>query len=276
MFESVYAAELWYAGMADAAFERSITLQYCLPSATDIMVALQYPAVVQVCGEERGELRGAERGHSSRRRAAGAGERRLRQRRRERRRPRRLRAPHGRPRDRAVQGHSLDDVAAARHVRGEWTDAGPGGGRGGPTRPSPSRRRANDENTGNYTTQPHTELDCVLATLSMGPVGISDALNYTNVPLISQAFTSPTDGTLLRPSRPVSWVDSVFANMSAGAWVSCVRGAVCEGPPRLPPRPQARPTLTSARRTRPCPRRATAAASRGSRTTSSRGRRRPP
>lgn len=80
---------------------------------------------------------------------------------------------------------------------------------------------ANDENTANYTTQPHTELDCVLSTLSMGPVGISDALNYTNVPLISQAFTSPTDGTLLRPSRPVSWVDSVFANMSAGAFVVC-------------------------------------------------------
>ena len=27
MFESVYAAEQWYAGMADAAFERGITLQ---------------------------------------------------------------------------------------------------------------------------------------------------------------------------------------------------------------------------------------------------------
>ena len=50
MFESVYAAEQWYAGMADAALERSITLQYCLPSATDIMIALQFPAVVQVRG----------------------------------------------------------------------------------------------------------------------------------------------------------------------------------------------------------------------------------
>lgn len=48
MFESVYSADQWYAGMADAAFERSITLQYCLPSPTDIMVALKYPAVVQV------------------------------------------------------------------------------------------------------------------------------------------------------------------------------------------------------------------------------------
>ena len=48
MFESVYAADQWYAGMANAALERGITLQYCLPSATDMLVALQYPAVVQV------------------------------------------------------------------------------------------------------------------------------------------------------------------------------------------------------------------------------------
>lgn len=81
--------------------------------------------------------------------------------------------------------------------------------------------QSNDEKTYNYTTQPHTELDAVLATLSMGPVGISDALNYTNVPLISQAFRSPTDGTLLRPSRPISWVDSVFANMTHGRVPVC-------------------------------------------------------
>ena len=81
---------------------------------------------------------------------------------------------------------------------------------------SPQPPTSSDNKHWNYTTQPHTELDCVLATLSLGPVGISDGYNETDVPLISQAFMSPTDGTLLRPSRPVSWVDSVFANKSAG------------------------------------------------------------
>jgi hypothetical protein len=33
--------------MADAAFERNITIQYCLPSATDMLASLAYPAVVQ-------------------------------------------------------------------------------------------------------------------------------------------------------------------------------------------------------------------------------------
>lgn len=47
MFESVFAADQWYAGMADAAFERSIALQYCLASPTDVMVALKFPSVVQ-------------------------------------------------------------------------------------------------------------------------------------------------------------------------------------------------------------------------------------
>jgi len=34
--------------MADAAKERNITIQYCLPSATDMLVSLLHPAVVQV------------------------------------------------------------------------------------------------------------------------------------------------------------------------------------------------------------------------------------
>ena len=45
------------------------------------------------------------------------------------------------------------------------------------------------------------------ATLSMGPVGISDGLGETDAALISQAFMSKTDSTLLRPSRPLSTVD---------------------------------------------------------------------
>ena len=47
MFESVSAASQWYRGMADAAEERNITIQYCLASMTDILEALALPAVVQ-------------------------------------------------------------------------------------------------------------------------------------------------------------------------------------------------------------------------------------
>ena len=69
---------------------------------------------------------------------------------------------------------------------------------------------------GDYTTQPHVQLDSVLATLSLGPVGISDAYNYTDVFLISQSFRCTNDSTLLRPDRPLSWVDSFFYNASLG------------------------------------------------------------
>ena len=33
--------------MNDAAFERNVSIQYCLPSATDMLVSLSLPAVVQ-------------------------------------------------------------------------------------------------------------------------------------------------------------------------------------------------------------------------------------
>ena len=44
--------------------------------------------------------------------------------------------------------------------------------------------------TGDYTTQPHVQLDSVLATLSLGPVGISDDLNRTDVGTYPYAFYS--------------------------------------------------------------------------------------
>jgi hypothetical protein len=67
---------------------------------------------------------------------------------------------------------------------------------------------------------PPPQLDTILATLSLGPVGISDALNLTDAALITQAFRSSTDSTLLRPSRPLSTCDSVFANKSAGIFLT--------------------------------------------------------
>jgi hypothetical protein len=46
-FSDVNAADKWYDGMARAALERNVTIQYCLPSATDMLASLSLPAVVQ-------------------------------------------------------------------------------------------------------------------------------------------------------------------------------------------------------------------------------------
>jgi hypothetical protein len=66
---------------------------------------------------------------------------------------------------------------------------------------------------GNYTYQPHVELDVALALFSCGPFGIGDALGYTNAGLVQQALAA--DGMILKPARPMSWVDSYFFNMSS-------------------------------------------------------------
>lgn len=83
-----------------------------------------------------------------------------------------------------------------------------------------------------YTTQPHVQLDAVLATLSLGPVGISDGLGQVGVGLIQQAFRSANDSTLLRPSRPLSWVDGFLLNQTYGRPAQDVRSthaAVSDG-----------------------------------------------
>ena len=54
---------------------------------------------------------------------------------------------------------------------------------------SPQPNTSSDRTKSGYHTQPHVQLDAILATLSMGPVGISDALNHTDVGLISQVGT---------------------------------------------------------------------------------------
>mgnify|MGYP006119404027 CR=1 FL=1 len=46
-FKAVDAADMWYSGLADAALERNITIQFCLASATDALLSLKHPAIVQ-------------------------------------------------------------------------------------------------------------------------------------------------------------------------------------------------------------------------------------
>ena len=166
MFESVFAADRWYAGMADAAFERGLVIQYCLPSATDMLESLSFPSVVQAraSADYDNEVDNpAQLGGSS-----------------------------------LLMGATL--MAPSKDTL--WTA-------------SPQPPTYNDEKqNADYTEQPHVQLDAVLATLSLGPVGISDGLGQVGVDLISQAFRSPTDSTLLRPARPLSWVDSFFNNRS--------------------------------------------------------------
>ena len=168
MTEDVYAAERWYSGMARAADERGIAIQYCLPSATDMLVSLPYPSVVQA--RASGDYVSTEANVEQ------------------------------------LGGSSLlmGAVGIAPSKDTLWTRS--------PQPPTYSDAKQHAD----YTTQPHVALDAVLATLSLGPVGISDGLAQTDVALISQAFRCATDSTLLRPSRPLSTVDSVFANRSAG------------------------------------------------------------
>ena len=174
-FEDVGAADRWYAGMARAAYERNVTIQYCLPSATDMLVSLSFPAVVQA-------------------RASGDYARK----------PSEAHTPHD---NLVTLGGSSLLLGATRMAPSKdtlWTA-------------SPQPPTSSDFTQTNYTRVPHVGLDAILATLSLGPVGISDGLNQTDVGLIGQAFRGPRDATLLRPSRPLSTVDACFANQSAGA-----------------------------------------------------------
>lgn len=162
--------------MARAAAERRISIQYCLPSATDMLVSLGLPSVVQA----RASTDYVD--------------------------------PVGNAAELGGSSLLMGAVGIAPSKDTLWTRS-----------PQPATW-SDTKQHGEYTSQPHVALDAVLATLSLGPVGISDALGETDVELISQAYRCARDGTLLRPSRPLSLVDSAFANRSAGVPSADVRG----------------------------------------------------
>jgi hypothetical protein len=58
-------------------------------------------------------------------------------------------------------------------------------------------------------------LHALVATLSTGPVGFSDALNHTNASLVRA--TCAGDGRLLKPSLPLAAIDRTFSTASAAA-----------------------------------------------------------
>ncbi len=46
-FDGMRAADEWFAGMANAASVRNLSVQYCLPGATDVLQSLWYGSVTQ-------------------------------------------------------------------------------------------------------------------------------------------------------------------------------------------------------------------------------------
>ena len=46
-FERMHAADEWFGGMADAAAARNLSVQYCLPGASDVLQSLRYDSVTQ-------------------------------------------------------------------------------------------------------------------------------------------------------------------------------------------------------------------------------------
>lgn len=61
---------------------------------------------------------------------------------------------------------------------------------------------------------PAAELHLVLSLMSTGPVGISDAIGMTNINLLKRAIAA--DGTLLKPTKAITAVDSTFIKTTAG------------------------------------------------------------
>jgi hypothetical protein len=64
---------------------------------------------------------------------------------------------------------------------------------------------------------PAAELHVVIALMTTGPVGISDGINFTNVPLILRTIAE--DGTLLKPSKPITSVDSALSSKAPPGYV---------------------------------------------------------
>ena len=57
-------------------------------------------------------------------------------------------------------------------------------------------------------TNPGSELHTIIATLSKGPVGFSDAVNRSNITLLRR--TCRDDGVLLQPSKPLTAIDAML------------------------------------------------------------------
>lgn len=62
------------------------------------------------------------------------------------------------------------------------------------------------------------EREAIIATLSTGPIGPGDAINYTNVKLIMQCCRS--DGLILKPDRPLTTINRLVSDWALSSSVS--------------------------------------------------------
>jgi len=65
--------------------------------------------------------------------------------------------------------------------------------------------------------EPNPELQTLVAALSYGPVGFSDAINYVNKTLIMKTCT--TSGLLLKADQPATSIDRTFSNRAPNGYV---------------------------------------------------------
>jgi hypothetical protein len=75
--------------------------------------------------------------------------------------------------------------------------------------------------------EPAAELHVVLALMSRGPVGISDAIANTNATLLKRIIRQ--DGTLLKPLRPITAIDSTFLDSGRSLFASPTASGKDEG-----------------------------------------------
>lgn len=70
--------------------------------------------------------------------------------------------------------------------------------------------------------EPLPDREIVMATLSTGPVGAGDGINYTNVERIMRCCRQ--DGLILKPDRPITMIDAFIADWAANGGQS--QGAI--------------------------------------------------
>eukprot|EP01062_Namystynia_karyoxenos_P063795 TRINITY_DN5658_c0_g2_i1.p1 TRINITY_DN5658_c0_g2~~TRINITY_DN5658_c0_g2_i1.p1 ORF type:complete len:820 (+),score=221.94 TRINITY_DN5658_c0_g2_i1:112-2460(+) len=157
---NVSAAPAWQSGMAQAAAEAGLAMQWCMATPTDALEALKYPAVTNF-------------------RASSD-------------------YYYGRSWDIGTSSLLLWALGLAPSKDTFWTtdNGGLGPQMGGCDK---KQGCPPDHST------PAAELHAMLAVMSTGPVGFSDAANWTDASLLRRLTNA--NGSLLQPSKPLTTID---------------------------------------------------------------------
>ena len=179
MIEEYDGTAQWLSGMADAAADVNMTVQYCMAHPASFLHALSLPTVTN--GRASGDYQG----------------------------------PSGNLLSYGFAAPFFAAVDIAPSKDNFWTTPNQPRPRILPKGPPPCDGGARNV-TDNF-------LHALVATLSTGPVGFSDALNYTNVSLVLS--TCMTDGTLLKPSLPLRAIDRSFSRSTTSDLTRKTTGA---------------------------------------------------